>query len=463
MRGTAPLARVVALVALVAATVFVAVVLLGGGGPGGGYRVKARFENASQLVKGNLVQVSGVPAGKVESIRLTDDGQAELTLSINGDYAPLRRGTLATVRQASLSGVANRYVDLRLPADRAPKIPDGGVLDQDATTTAVDLDAVFNTLDPATRRDLQKVIKGSAAQHDGRGDQMNAGLLYLNPSLQASSRLFRELNSDSKLLERFVVSSSQLVTDLADRHEDLAGLVDNLATTTNAIGSEQQALADSVQQLPSFMRRANTTFLNLRAALDDLEPLVDDSKPVAKKLRPFLAELRPLAQDARPTFADLSQLLKQPGKANDLLDLTNAQEPLRDVAVRDSSENGKDRKGTFPASTEALDAATPQLAYIRPYTVDLLGWFDDFSHSGTYDALGAASRVGIHASAFALLDGQLTPVPPELRDQAFQAAASTDQRNRCPGGGDHTSEDGSRPWKPTPDFNCDPTQVLPGK
>jgi phospholipid/cholesterol/gamma-HCH transport system substrate-binding protein len=425
--------------------------------------VKARFENASQLVRGNLVQVSGVPAGKVESIRLTDDGQAELTLSIDGDYAPLRRGTLATVRQASLSGVANRYIDLRLPADRAPAIPEGGVLEQEATTTAVDLDAVFNTLDPATRRDLQKVIKGSAAQHDGRGDQMNAGLLYLNPSLQASSRLFRELNADSKLLERFVVSSSELVTDLADRHEDLSGLVDNLATTTNAIGSEQQALAESVQRLPDFMRRANTTFLNLRAALDDLEPLVDDSKPVAKKLRPFLAELRPLAQDARPTFADLSRILKAPGNANDLLDLTNAQVPLRDVAVRDSKENGKDRQGTFPASTDALDAATPQLAYIRPYTVDLLGWFDDFSHSGTYDALGAASRVGVHASAFAVADGQLTPVPPELRDQAFQAAAATDQRNRCPGGGDHASADGSRPWKPTPDFNCDPTQVLPGK
>ena len=41
--------------------------------------------------------------------------------------------------------------------------------------------------------------------------------------------------------------------------------------------------------------------------------------------------------------------------------------------------------------------------------------------------------------------------------------ASTDQRNRCPGGGDHKSQDGSRPWKPTPDFNCDPSQVLSGK
>jgi phospholipid/cholesterol/gamma-HCH transport system substrate-binding protein len=460
LRGTAPLARIAAFAALVAATAFIAVMLLRGSGSG--YEVKARFENASQLVKGNLVQVSGTPAGKVEDIRLTEDGQAELTLSIDEDYAPLRRGTLATVRQASLSGVANRYIDLRLPDGRAPAIADGGVIEQESTTTAVDLDEIFNTLDEPTRKDLQNVIKGSNAQHAGRGAQMNEGLLYLNPSLSSSSRLFRELNSDSKLLERFVVASSQLVTDLADRREDLAGLVDNLATTTNAIGSQQQAVAESVGALPDFMRRANTTFLNLRAALDDLEPLVDDSKPVAKKLRPFLAELRPLAQDARPTFRDLSRLLKAPGDGNDLIDLTNGQPPLRDVAVGDVNENGKERPGAFPASTQAFEDATPQLGYIRPYTVDLLGWFDDFSHSGTYDALGAASRVGVHASAFALVDGQLTPVPPELRDEVFQAVAKTDQRNRCPGGGEHPSDDGSRPWKPTPDFNCDPSQTLPG-
>jgi phospholipid/cholesterol/gamma-HCH transport system substrate-binding protein len=442
--------------------VFAAVLLVGGGG--NSYTVTAQFENAAQLVKGNLVQVSGMPVGKVTDIRLTPDGQAAITLDItDGAYAPLRRGTLATVRQTSVSGVANRYIDLRLPGSRAPAIPDGGTIGQDSTTTAVDLDEIFNTLDRKTRKDLQAVIKGSANQHRLRGSEMNAGLLYLNPSLQASSRLFNELNSDSKLLERFVVSSSQLVTDLADRRDDLAGLVDHLATTTTAIGDQQAALADSVQQLPPFMRRANTTFLNLRAALDDLKPLVDDSKPVAKKLRPFLAELRPLAQDARPTVADLSRLLKAPGAGNDLIDLTNAQKPLRDIAVRDVNENGKSRDGAFPASTQAIKDATPEIAYLRPYTVDLLGWFDDFSHSGTYDALGAASRVGIHASAFAVLDGQLSPVPPELREQAFKAAAATNQNNRCPGGGDHRSQDGSRPWKPTPDYNCDPSQVLPGK
>ena len=125
MRGTASLARVAALVAVVIAAAFTVVVLLKGAS--GGYTVQARFQNASQLVKGNLVQVSGIRAGTVENIRLTPDGQAELTLNIDEKYAPLRRGTQATVRQASLSGVANRYVDLRLAGAKSPAIPDGGV------------------------------------------------------------------------------------------------------------------------------------------------------------------------------------------------------------------------------------------------------------------------------------------------------------------------------------------------
>jgi phospholipid/cholesterol/gamma-HCH transport system substrate-binding protein len=291
---------------------------------------------------------------------------------------------------------------------------------------------------------------------------MNEALVYLNPSLAASSRLFNELNRDTPLLERFIVASSKLVTDVADRHEDLSGLVDNLATTTTAIGDEQAALADSIGQLPPFMRRANTTFLNLRAALDDLDPLVADSKPVAKKLRPFMAELRPLARDARPTLADLAEILRRPGADNDALELTNLQPALRDATVREVDANGEKRESSFAATTKALHEYIPEIASVRPYAPDALGWFDDFSHSGIYDALGAASRVGIHASAFTLANGQLSPVPPELRDAAFSAGAELNQRNRCPGAAEHPADDGSNPWKPA-GVDCDPTELLPGK
>lgn len=432
------------------------------GGEGGGYTVKVDFQNASQLVKGNLVQVGGQSIGKVTDINLTSDGQAQLTMSIDKDFAPLRRGTQAIVRQSSVSGVASRYIDLTMAPQSAPGIPDGGVIGQDATTSAVDLDQLFDTFDPATRKDLQKVFEGSNKQFAGKGEQMNAGLLYLNPSLAASSRLFAELNYDTPLLERFIVASSKLVTDVADRRDDLSGLVDHLATTTTAIGSQSQALGESIRQLPPFMRRANTTFLNLRAALDDLDPLVADSKPVAKKLRPFLAELRPLARDARPTLSDLADALRRPGADNDLLELTNLQVPLRDATVRDVQANGAKRQNAFAAITQSLKDYTPELAALRPYAPDALGWMDDFSHSGIYDALGAASRVGIHASAFTEANGQLSPVPPELRGKAFESGAALNQRDRCPGAAEHSNPDGSNPWKPA-GLNCDPSEVLPGK
>ena len=107
--------RVLAAAALLAAVAVVAVVLLGS--RGGSYTVHARFQNASQLVKGNLVQVAGVPVGKIRSIDLTPDGQADVRMKItDAGYRPLRRGTKAVIRQASLSGVANRYIDLQLPA-----------------------------------------------------------------------------------------------------------------------------------------------------------------------------------------------------------------------------------------------------------------------------------------------------------------------------------------------------------
>jgi phospholipid/cholesterol/gamma-HCH transport system substrate-binding protein len=450
----------VSVAAVMAAAIVAAVVLLGD--PGGGYTVKARFQNASQLVKGNLVQVSGVKVGSVKSIALTDDGQAEVTMSIDDGWAPLRHGTQVVVRQASLSGIANRYLDLRIAPERAAAIPSGGLIDQDATTTAVDLDELFNTFDTPTRKSLSRLIRGFGKQTEGQGQAMNEGLVYLNPSLSASSRLFRELNRDSKLLERFIVSSSKLVTDIGDRHQDLSGAVDNLATTMNAIGDQQAALRESIDRLPDFMRRANTTFVNLRAALDDLDPLVRDSKPVAKKLRPLLAELRPLARDARPTLRDLSRLIARSGAGNDLIELTSAQVPVRDVAVGPVNENGKAREGALVATEKALRGASPELGYARPYAPDLIGWFDDFSHSGLYDALGGVSRVGVHANAFLMVGGQLSPIPPQLRNAAFKATAETHQTNRCPGAVEHSADDRSNPWKPTPDFNCDPTQVLPG-
>src|SRR3954470_13696211 len=457
MRNSRMVGRIVALAAVVIGVAAIVAVLADNGGTD--YTIHARFLNASQIVKGNLVQVSGTPIGKVQDIKLTDNGQADLTLHITKDgFAPLRQGTHAQVRQASLSGVANRYVNLDLPPNNNPALKEGSVIPASMTTSTVDLDQLFNTFDARTRKSLSGVIRGFGKQYLGNGEKANEGWLFLNPSLAASSRLFSELNRDTPLLDRFVVANAKLVTDLAVKRDDLAGLVRNFNTTFGAIGRQKAALARAISLLPPFMRRADTTFVNLRATLDDLTPLVNESKPVTPKLRRFLAELRPLTHDARPTLRDLSALIRRSGADNDLIELTKGQVPLRDIAVGPVQRNGAQREGALPSSTKALEQSVSELGYARPYAADLTGWFDDFSHSGVYDALGGESRAAAHVNAFVTAAGVLQPVPPALRDQVFNSTVARDQRNRCPGAADVGSA-----YKPTPDYNCDLNQQLPNE
>ncbi|MEA2218619.1 MAG: phospholipid/cholesterol/gamma-HCH transport system substrate-binding protein [Solirubrobacteraceae bacterium] len=445
---------------VVAAVVAIALVLVLSGGSD--YTVHARFVSASQIVKGNQVKVAGVAVGSVQDVALTPDGQADITLSVSEDgYHPLRRGTRATIRQASLSGVANRYVDLQLGGADQRDIPDGGTLGADATESAVDLDQIFNTFDPKTRAAVSDSVRFLRDFQAGSEDEANAALRYLNPALSSSSRLLQEVNRDRPDLQRFVDETAKLVTDVSARDDALSGLVRNLATTASSLTSNGESLGEAVGLLPNVLRKANSTFVDLRGSLDDLTPLVDDAKPIVRdKLRPLLAQLRPFARDARPAVRDLSTIVRKPGANNDLVELLRRQPAIDLIANTTAVRNGKQRPGALPATAKALDGLTPQLGFLRPYAPELVGWFDDFATTGAYDALGNFSRAGLALNGFSVDTlGNLVPVPADLRRQLLAAGTKTGRNNRCPGSLERSAPDGSNPYVPSQDFNCDRTQV----
>jgi phospholipid/cholesterol/gamma-HCH transport system substrate-binding protein len=435
VRSLSAIGRVAAVGALLAAIVLVGLIPFGGGGVSG-YEVEARFLNAGQLVKGNPVQVGGVPVGSVKGIELTPDGHAQVEMEIHDEHAPLRRGTRAEIRQFSQSGLANRYIDLKLPPDSNDEIPDGGVIDTDSTVTQVDLDELFNTLNAHTRRHLQDFFENSADQWRNMADEANVGFQYLNPELSTSRRLFNELTQDTPLLQRFLVDSSRMVTALAERRDDLAGLIGNLNDTMGALGSQKEALAESIRRFPPFMRRANTTFVNLRSTLDQVDPLVEASKPVAKRLQPFLSQARAFAADAEPTVRDLSLTIRRRGRANDLSNLVQSFPALNEIATvtknRTYAPGGArhsvgEARGAFQESVDALRGGTGEISFARPYTTDFLGWFDDFSTTGGgFDALGATARGFITMSEFLHKD-----------------SLAYKQYKRCPGSAEAPAKDGS--------------------
>jgi len=455
MRSVSGIGRIAALGAVIAAVALVAIVLFGGGKSA--YSVKATFVNAAQLVNGNEIKVNGVAVGTVKDIAITDNSQAEVTFEVSEKYAPLRQGTKAIVKQTSLSGIANRYIDLQMPDGTAPPIADGGSIGIDNTQTAVDLDELFNLFDPVARVAVQDFVRGSAESLRGQGQAGNRAIAYLNPALSTTSRLFNELTKDTPLLERFLIDSAKLVTTLEERHDDLAGVVGNLNTTTRALGNERAALAESINRLPGFMRRANTTFVNLRAALDDVDPLVDASKPVARELGPFLTQARGLANDAVPTVRDLSRTVRRPGPDNDLINLTNSFPPLARVALDDRRINGATRRGAFPESEQALRESAPVIAFARPYTNDFLGWFDDFSTTGAYvDALGGIARgqIKLNENVQLFENGSPSPAaePGPVKQGIFRP---------CPGSGELAAPDGSNVYsgEDADRLACEPGQT----
>ena len=441
------LARVAAVAVVLAAIVVVAVLLFTGGSS---YTVKVQFQNAGQLVKGNQVQVGGRPIGTIKKISLTPDGQAQIEISLD-ELTPLHEGTTATIRSSSLSGIANRYIALSLGPQSAEKIASGGYIRADRTSSPVDLDQLFNTLDAPTRKGLQNIIQGSAAQYKGKATEAGQSIKYFNPALSTSSAVLRELVRDRVVFQRFVSDSANVVSDLAERRSDLTQLVSNANTTAGAIASQNAALSQTLVLLPPTMREANTTFVNLRATLDDLDVLVNASKPATKNLARFLRVLRPLVRDSKPTIRDLRQLVRSPGPGNDLTDLLNKSPHLANLT-----------DVVFPRSVTALQKTQPVLEYARPYTPDFAGWLTKFGQSAApYDANGHYARIQPIFNAFQFNN---TPTGPVLTPNQGSrlAGLQTGKNQRCPGGAMQAPPDGSAPYRETKNFQCDPSTLPPG-
>ncbi|MGH2980909.1 MAG: MlaD family protein [Solirubrobacterales bacterium] len=437
--------RILALGALIAVALLVTVLLLGGDG---GHKYKLLFQNGGQLVKGNEVLIGGSPAGTINDIRLTDDNQAEVAVTLD---EPLHEGTEAVIRATSLSGVANHYVSVTPGPNNAPILEDGSTLTQESTTTSVDLDQLFNALDTRTRKGLRQVIQGFSDSYVGKGEEANRTYKYFAPSLNATDRLLRELNRDRGVLTDFIVNSSRVFTAVGERSDDLSGLISNTNQALGTIASQNEAFDRTLQVLPGTLRQANTTFVNLRAAFDDLDPLVNTSKVATRNLDPFLRKLRPVLHRAVPVFADLNDIVGLPGPGNDLAESVQA---LPDLEPRAAE--------AFPEAVNASRLTRPAFQFLRPYSPDVLNAVAKLGQvTAYYDANGHFARVQpANANLFDVNSGNLDPIPPseQFDDLNFQIY------RRCPGGATQ-AKPGSNPFLDNGNLGlaeCDPSHVPPG-
>jgi phospholipid/cholesterol/gamma-HCH transport system substrate-binding protein len=474
--GRTPVRRLAALGALIIVVIAVLYLLFAGGN--GGNHYKLVFETGGQLVKGNQVLIGGQPVGTIDDIELTDDAQAEVDVTVD---RPLHEGTSAVIRSTSLSGIANRYVSITPGPDNAAELGEGAVITQVDTTTPVDLDQLFNALREPERKALQDIIQGSAVVYGGPdyeqgvfsgAEDANETYKYLSPSLVATDRLLQELGGDQQVLTDFLVNGASVVTAVAERRDDLSGLVSNSNEALGAIASQNRALDRSLVALPPALRQANTTFFNLRDALDDLDPLVNTSKTATKDLAPFLRQLKPVVKKSVPVFRDLRRAVDRRGKSNDLADAAGDLAPLESRA-----------SGAIPAAVSAMQQSDHVLEFLRPYSPDIFNAVGGLNRAAAYyDADGHYIRTVPSGMGIFCYDAQSTlpqcpgggdDLNPIAVDQIFDdfGAFGTPNRqvfHRCPGGatqpiaGSNPFLDGGALASPAPPGDCTSGDVLPG-
>jgi phospholipid/cholesterol/gamma-HCH transport system substrate-binding protein len=422
------IARVAAVASLAVAIVVVVLVLLGGSTS---YTLKADFQDAGGLVAGNDVLMGPAKVGSVQSISLTPNGQAQVTMSIDSGAAPLYQGTVARVYENSLSGIANKYVVLEPASNQAPAIPSGGTIGEQDTYSFVSLDQVFDALDPLTRAGLRGVIQGEAASIQGRSAQASQTLKYLAPGLSSTSNLTAELDRNEPAFDGLLIQGAQAMQALASRSSQLADLIKQAGTATGAIARQSQALEQALTLFPGTLTRATGTFAGLRTTLDALDPLVAKSKIASRRLEPFTASLRAFTQAAIPTVTALSDLIHNPAGTGDLTTL-----------LRDTPELARLASTAFPDLIKSMNDSQTQLDTLREYTPDVAAALTDVGQaSAYYDANGHYVRVQPTFFAFGTDgQGQLTVRPPSERYQGLQVAHA-----RCPGGAVQPSPDGSSP------------------
>jgi len=274
-----------------------------------GYRFKAAFPEASQLVKEADVRMAGVNIGKVKNKELGPGGRSTIVeMELDHRFAPIGRDARAILRQKSLLG--ETYVELTPGSPGAKKLDDGATLARTNVDDTVELDEVFRVFDPKTRDAFQQWLHEAGIVTSGRfARDFNDSLGNAAPFFESGADLLRPLDEQEVALRRVVRDTGRTFHAISRENGQLRGLVTNGAATFSALSSRDDALAQTFQILPTFLRETRTTVGRLERFARNTDPLVRDLRAPADDLAPTLRDLGDLSPDLEKLFNNIGPLV----------------------------------------------------------------------------------------------------------------------------------------------------------
>ena len=295
-----------------------------------GYRLHIAFPEATQLATQADVRIAGVSVGKVVAKDIDSahhNDRTVATIQLNPNIAPLHSDAKAILRQKTLLG--ETYVEITPGTNSAKKIPENGWLADGRVHPTVELDEIFQALDPVTRKSFQTWQQDLARAVDGRGQDLNDAFGNLPRFVASGGDVLAVLDAQSQAVRRLVRNTGVTLGALTQNERQLHNLIVNSEDTFGALASQNESLAEMFKIFPTFLDESRKTFARLERFSVNTRPLIHELRPAIRHLRPTLKAVKAFAPDLRQTFVKLDPLITASKKGLPALrDTLNATTPL---------------------------------------------------------------------------------------------------------------------------------------
>jgi virulence factor Mce-like protein len=320
------------------------------------YDVKAQLPSGAKLVAGNEVRVGGFRVGVVDDIHgatVEVKGEptaiAEVDLKLDKTVEPLAVDSHVRVRPRSALGL--KYIELA-PGHSARKLKAGDVIQLANASQPLELEDVFSTFRPRTRRDSQLATQGFGDAFAGRGASLNTAIHELNPFFAHLTPVMRNLSDPGTELNQFFLQLGRTTAQLAPVAQQQAHLFTTMADTFAAISHDPRALQQTIERSPPTLDASIRSFRVQRPFLADFADLSRRLRPAARALRTSLPALNSALVVGTPVLPRTVALNNRLRGAFSQLDKLFAN-PSTLLSLRDLHT--------------ALDVARPALQFIAPY------------------------------------------------------------------------------------------------
>jgi ABC-type transporter Mla subunit MlaD len=301
---------------VVFACILLVALAMSAGGAGGGYRVRAIFDNAGNVISGEDVKIDGVKVGSVGSVTPTPEGRAAVVIDIsNPGFQDFRADASCQVRPQALIG--EKFVDclptqprvegtpLPPPLKRIPAGQEGAgewLLPVTRTHSPVDPDLLGDINRLPERQRFTIILNELGATFAGRGKDLNAIIKRANPALQELEAVLSILASENRVLTHLAVEGDRALAPLAADRGKLSDFLTQSNTLAQATARHRGALAQDLADFPAFLRQLGPAMERLGRFADQTTPTFRDLRVAAPGLGQAFRKLKPFSGASEAFF-----------------------------------------------------------------------------------------------------------------------------------------------------------------